>query len=809
MKSRNSLPKTIFNLFFIILFVAISANLQAQSDKVRIKLSQPPPNKLGVGDMWNLELNNTTGKDIKIYLTGTATEEKDGLIIEGKSKVFTVKPGRSNHKYNDFTGAEIKYNNGKYKEIILRTGNAPEGSYTLCVTAFEESGEMAGIENCIMQNVEQMGTITLISPEDNIELDPDTIGSIMFSWTPLPKGGPYSLRIVELKGDQSPEVAMKQNRTILEVNDIKTTSHHVAPSQTKVIVMGMKYAWQVSSGDVVSEPYVIYIPMSSPEISLISPSNGKEIDPDSLSGLVFSWNECPKCPPMYTLRIVEIKGSQSLEEAFRSNQPILEKDYKSTTTNGDPVHGVDVKPGMKYAWQVSSGDFQSEAFVYSVYSQQKSTRLIDITLISPAPGTEVNNEKPIEFEFEISGDVTEEDQFEVIIAELSEKDDPGSTKATLVIPHIIESSGPISSPKKGKHKWWGMSANNSGYEPGKRYVWTVRSTGEPVHGVDIKLGLKNMQGEPVHGFDVKIGIKKSEGMDLNNPKNIDHQVWEYFGTKVNCERLGVTFQAAKKIGVNQYRLFAEFTNIIYYQTTDFVNNHPLPEPNIISYEQLFPPVSDPRLFCDEDGLTISRLNGIWKVTEQNTRIGGYVDLGSIPPVNFTLFTLVNLWNNNFPDNLGSSCRCRLAVGWTSGWEGGSPWIDSLIDAEENRPPDVDTASTQADSSSGSHWHPDIVIYNSGKIIALSGKDKQQNVRVYMNEARLLQLAGEQLTNLKISKDEFLKKLNTYLLTGDSQHFVAYAYQPGIPQYGDNDGCKTVYCNNPNHPPGCGWKECSK
>jgi hypothetical protein len=251
--------KTLKTLAVIFVLLAAITNLQAQSDKIRIILKQPPPNQMGVGDLWNLELNNTTDKDMKIYLTGTATEEKDGLIIEGKSKVFTIKPGRSTYKYNDFSNAEVKYNNGKYKEIILRTGNAPEGSYTICVTAFDEGGTEVGRENCIMQSVQQMVSITLLTPSDGEEIDPDTLPGLMFSWTPLPKGGPYSIKIVELKGDQSPEVAMKQNRAILEVNDIRTTTHHVAPSQVKVIVMGMKYAWQVTSGNVESEVYKLLI----------------------------------------------------------------------------------------------------------------------------------------------------------------------------------------------------------------------------------------------------------------------------------------------------------------------------------------------------------------------------------------------------------------------------------------------------------------------------------------------------------------------------------------------------------------------
>ena len=242
--------KTLAVIF--VLFAAITS-LHAD-ERIKIRIKQPPPNMLGVGDMWNLTLENTTKTDLKIYLTGTATEEKDGLIIEGKSKVFTVKPGRTNYTYNDFSGAEVKYNNGKYKEVILRTGNAPEGSYTICVTAFEESGEIAGMENCITQTVQQLGSITLISPENGAELDPDTLPGLVFSWTPLPNGGPYSLRIVELKGDQSPEVAFRTNPPIFE-KEYKSTTTQGDPIHGVDVKLGMKFAWQVSCGDVVSEVF--------------------------------------------------------------------------------------------------------------------------------------------------------------------------------------------------------------------------------------------------------------------------------------------------------------------------------------------------------------------------------------------------------------------------------------------------------------------------------------------------------------------------------------------------------------------------
>ncbi len=234
----------------LILFTAItSANLQA-GDKVRILLEHPPRNIMGVGDMWNLTLDNTTEKDMKVYLTGTATEEKDGLIIEGKTKMFTLKPGKTSYKYNDFSGAEVKYNNGKYKEIILRTGNAPEGSYTMCVTAFDESGTEVARENCIIQSVVQMGNITLLTPGDGEEIEPRM--PIVFTWTPLPGAKEYTLKMYGPRGKEDEDMDLDLHKPLFEKTGISTTTFQY-PLTAPKLEEGKKYAWQVSSGDVQSE----------------------------------------------------------------------------------------------------------------------------------------------------------------------------------------------------------------------------------------------------------------------------------------------------------------------------------------------------------------------------------------------------------------------------------------------------------------------------------------------------------------------------------------------------------------------------
>jgi len=76
-KSRYLSGKAAYKVLLMLIIIAAGfTDLYAQSGKVDIKIKQPPPNMLGVGDMWNLTLENTTKSDLKIYLTGTATEEK-------------------------------------------------------------------------------------------------------------------------------------------------------------------------------------------------------------------------------------------------------------------------------------------------------------------------------------------------------------------------------------------------------------------------------------------------------------------------------------------------------------------------------------------------------------------------------------------------------------------------------------------------------------------------------------------------------------------------------------------------------------
>ncbi len=114
--------------------------------QVQIKLKQPPMNQLGVKDMWNLTVRNTSAKDVQVILRGTADEVKEGRLVDGKTGLFTLKANESRiiSGSNIPGGGSYSWQNKKFQEAILRSGNAPSGSYTICVYAESESGSPLG-----------------------------------------------------------------------------------------------------------------------------------------------------------------------------------------------------------------------------------------------------------------------------------------------------------------------------------------------------------------------------------------------------------------------------------------------------------------------------------------------------------------------------------------------------------------------------------------------------------------------------------------------------------------------------------------
>jgi len=241
------------NLQVIILVLLIVGSSLA-GDKIRLKLHQPPPNKMPVSSLWAMDIENTTKEEITIYLFGTVNGDRQGEIVGGTSKPFNLKPGKKTYGYEDFKSGEVKWVNKSIQEIIIRTGEVPEDNYTICVTAYYEDGNMAEQQQCIMQLIVRgsEGIITLVSPSDNEELKSEN--PINFMWTGTGLKGPYTLIIKELKNGQTNEQAMAENRVFFEKKDIKTTNYQYGLNDPK-LEAGKKYVWVITVDEKNSEVY--------------------------------------------------------------------------------------------------------------------------------------------------------------------------------------------------------------------------------------------------------------------------------------------------------------------------------------------------------------------------------------------------------------------------------------------------------------------------------------------------------------------------------------------------------------------------
>lgn len=234
------------HIYALLLSIITSSTVFSQY-KVIITLQRPPLNQLNISHIWSLTLKNTTSADLKIYLKGFASEEKRGTIVEGESKIFTLPTGENRYGYNDFKNGTVNWINKDLQEILLRTGNAPEGNYTICVTAFNEDNEIIGKENCIEHTVDLLSSqeIMLVSPDDGENIDIKE--NLTFTWMPInpaSKDG-YKLKLVEIIGNQSIDEAINKNNALFSEKGIKTTTL-LYPISAKKLELGKKYGWQVS-----------------------------------------------------------------------------------------------------------------------------------------------------------------------------------------------------------------------------------------------------------------------------------------------------------------------------------------------------------------------------------------------------------------------------------------------------------------------------------------------------------------------------------------------------------------------------------
>lgn len=243
---------------FLVLF---TIQAKAQQNFI-ITLKIPPPGKLNASDIWNVTVINNSGSDQSGYLSGTAKEDKDGMIAKGTTVPIMFKKGVNNIKIKDLPKTpDVEYlaSDPKYKESLIRQGKFPSGNYEICVKVISDAINEELGSDCINQEVLETGLLSLINPSDEQEIDSKS--PVIFTWSPggkIPKGG-FTLKICEIMNEQSPETAIKSNRAHFEKSGIKLTNL-TYPNSAKKFEAGKKYAWKVTSRNIESEVSMFIVP---------------------------------------------------------------------------------------------------------------------------------------------------------------------------------------------------------------------------------------------------------------------------------------------------------------------------------------------------------------------------------------------------------------------------------------------------------------------------------------------------------------------------------------------------------------------
>lgn len=228
-----------------------ASTLLAQTPElVDIRLTQPPPNQLRIADLWKVELNNRSGRAVRVMLHGTAEETSipDGIIADATTKVITLQPGRTIVTGNDVQPIRVDQSNERYRDALLRTGSVPSGDYTICCEVISEESDLVIGRDCKFVRIERMTIPILIAPPDESEV---TDKQPTFSWL---SGSPpasgfrptYQLKIVEIFSNQSPYSAMSSNPAWF-IRDNINVNVFMYPISTRAFEIGRRYAWKITA----------------------------------------------------------------------------------------------------------------------------------------------------------------------------------------------------------------------------------------------------------------------------------------------------------------------------------------------------------------------------------------------------------------------------------------------------------------------------------------------------------------------------------------------------------------------------------
>jgi hypothetical protein len=370
------LKYTAMRKLFTLLLLVITTPLLSQTNPITgiiITLPQNPDAALVKWGAGTLTLSAST-KMVNGRVEDRVRDCRILLIIKKSGTVVCGSFNSSSAPSANFSSANKVWSGKSAVALLGQDCTLPPGDYELCVQFFGNGP--AGVipfsdEKCksfsIKSQEESFNPPVLIDPADGFRInESDLKKPRQFRWmqAPKPRDVTYKLKVWELrKGENSTQAMLKEPVVVKDVKDQPQTI-----VQLQQPLPGGSFVWNVQALDRdgkpvgsnkgLSETFIINVNPVNDEpsvITLVQPAKGSVIPLNSNPLFTWTHERKPEGPAsIYKIKIVEIKGDQSPEEALRSNKPFFEKDSIEDLLFHYTGNLPRFEQDKKYAWQVSA-----------------------------------------------------------------------------------------------------------------------------------------------------------------------------------------------------------------------------------------------------------------------------------------------------------------------------------------------------------------------------------------------------------------------------------------------------------------------
>jgi hypothetical protein len=229
-------------LRLFILFISIGTAASAQTSIVFV----PEVYGTTLNGLFRASIFNASGvKSVRMNIT--VTEARAGKIATIQTGVFTIAPGNNIIPSGVARTASVAMAQNATANFIRRNQYFPQGDYEYSFNIYSaSSSEEIIIDQTFNNEITPPAPLDLIEPYDQDEICEKRP---LLTWQPsIPKvdGLLYQVMLVEIKDKQNAVEALNYNLPIVNQKGV-VANLLVYPPNSKELVAGKKYAWQVSA----------------------------------------------------------------------------------------------------------------------------------------------------------------------------------------------------------------------------------------------------------------------------------------------------------------------------------------------------------------------------------------------------------------------------------------------------------------------------------------------------------------------------------------------------------------------------------